>query len=90
LAVVSDRIEAAIRELAEALREELGAEARAQASAPDRLLSIDEAAQMLGVGRTTLYQEIQAGRCRSITVGRRRLIPESALAEYVNGSGHGR
>jgi excisionase family DNA binding protein len=87
---MSDRIEAAIRELADALREELAAEAGTRAPAPDRLLSVDEAARMLGVGRTSLYQEIQAGRCRSVKVGRRRLIPESSLAEYASGSGQGR
>jgi excisionase family DNA binding protein len=83
---VSDRIEAAIRELAEALREDLAAEARlAGPGLPDRLYSVDEAAALLGIGRTALYGEIQAGRCRSLKVGRRRLVPSSAISDYANG-----
>jgi excisionase family DNA binding protein len=50
---------------------------------PDRLLSIDEAARMLGIGRSRLYEEIGSGRCRSLKVGRRRLVPSSAISDYV-------
>jgi len=82
---VSDRLAAAVAELVAALREELLAElARQPAPAPVRPLSIPEAAAMLGVSRSTLYAEIQAGRCRSVKVGGRRLVPTSALAEYVD------
>lgn len=77
------RLEAAVAELAAAIREELRTEARAAAGAPDRLLSIPEAAVALGVSRTTIYSELQGGRLRSIAVGRRRLVPASAIAERV-------
>ena len=77
---MSDRIEAAIRELADALRAELATEAR---PAPDRLLSVDEAAAGLGIGRSVLYGEMGAGRLRSVKVGRRRLIPAASIAEYI-------
>lgn len=53
--------------------------------APNRLLSIDAAARRLSVGRSRLYQELASGRLRSLKVGRRRLIPESAIYEYVRG-----
>jgi excisionase family DNA binding protein len=53
------------------------------AGAPDRLLSVDEAAAALGVGRSRLYDEIAAARVRSVKVGRRRLIPASAIADYI-------
>lgn len=79
----SPRLTAAIAELAAALREELRTEAEAGPRAPDRLLSIDEAAATLGLGRSRLYVEIGAGRLRSISVGRRRLIPSTAIAEYI-------
>lgn len=54
------------------------------ADAPDRLLSIPEAADLLGIGRSRLYDEIAAARVRSVKVGRRRLVPSSAIAEFVS------
>ena len=78
------RLEAAIRELTAALREELAA-APPPPALPDRLLSIPEAAQALGVSRTALYGELRSGRLRSCAVGRRRLVPASAIADRING-----
>jgi excisionase family DNA binding protein len=81
---VSDRLAQALAELVEALRAELESATPApRADAPDQLLSVPEAAAALGIGRTALYTEIQAGRCRSIKVGRRRLVPASAVRAYV-------
>lgn len=78
---MSDRLAAAVIELVEALREELRAEAEAGPRAPDRLLSVGDAATALGVGRSSVYAEIATGRLRSVKVGRRRLVPASAIAE---------
>lgn len=80
------RLEAALAELAEAIREEVRAEA-SPATGPDRLLSIDEAAAALAIGRSALYGEIQSGRLRSVTVGRRRLIPAAAIGEFITSRG---
>lgn len=81
---MSDRLADAIAELVEALREDLARSGRNDgASAPERLLSVDEAAAALGIGRTRLYAEMDAGRVRSVRAGRRRLIPTSAVAEYA-------
>jgi excisionase family DNA binding protein len=80
---MSDRLAAALEELAAAIRAEVAAVAAVPApGGPERLLSVSEAATALGIGRTALYAEIQAGRCRSVKVGRRRLVPESAIAAY--------
>jgi len=79
---MSARLEAALHELAEALRDEMRAEA-VPAGAPDRLLSVDEASSMLGIGRSRLYDEIAAGRLRSLSVGRRRLVSSGAIAEFI-------
>lgn len=76
------RLETAIAELVEALREELRQEAGSGPRTPDQLLSIGEAANALGIGRTAAYRELQAGRLRSVKIGRRRLVPSSAIAEY--------
>lgn len=74
-----DRIEAAVRELVAALR----AEVQPKEPEPDRLLSIPEVADALGIGRSMLYEEIRAGRIRAIKVGRRRLVPSSAVRLYI-------
>ena len=77
---MTGRLERALLELADAIREELREAAQ---PAPDRLLSIPEAAEALGIGRTRLYAELDSGRLRSIHAGRRRLIPVSALSDYT-------
>lgn len=79
---MNERLASALRELAAAL-EELEAEPAPRQDEPEQLYSVDEAARILGVGRSSVYAEIGAGRLRSLTVGRRRLIPASALAEYT-------
>jgi excisionase family DNA binding protein len=51
----------------------------------ERLLyPLAEAAQLLGIGRTLLYEELAGGRIEAVSVGRRRLIPRDALDEYID------
>ncbi len=75
----------AAHEALDALLDAVAATARAEP--PDvpaeRLLSVAEAARWLGIGRSTLYGEIGRGALRSIRVGRRRLVPSSAVAQYA-------
>jgi excisionase family DNA binding protein len=77
---MTPRLDAALRELAAALLDEVVA---TRAVAPDRLLSVGEAAAALGLGRTAAYAEIAAGRLRSVKVGRRRLVAASAVDDYI-------
>lgn len=51
-------------------------------SAP-RLHAVAAAAERIGMSRSRLYELFAAGELRSVKVGRRRLIPESAIAEYI-------
>ena len=44
---------------------------------------IPEAAARLGIGRTTLYALIERGELPTVTIGRRRLVTESALVAYL-------
>jgi excisionase family DNA binding protein len=65
------------------------AEALRQAAAtpdpqPAVLLSVEEAAQRLGVKRTTLYGLIRGGEVRSHRIGRRRLVSAAAVAAYAS------
>ncbi len=45
--------------------------------------SVDEAAEVLGVGRTRLYALMSAGELASVTCGRRRLIPAEELEAFA-------
>lgn len=47
------------------------------------LNSIRDVMTRTGLSRSKLYTEMSAGRLRSVKVGSRRLIPESALLDYV-------
>ena len=49
------------------------------------LYEVDEAAEALRLSRSGVYELIRSGRLRSVKSGRRRLVPVSALAEYVAG-----
>ena len=48
-----------------------------------QLLSIAEARKRLGIGERTLYDLIYGGVLPSVKIGRRRLISEAALADYI-------
>lgn len=56
-----------------------------QAMLPTKpLFSVREVCQLLGVGRTVLYTEIEAGRLKCKRVGKVRLgILRSSLVEYL-------
>jgi excisionase family DNA binding protein len=48
--------------------------------------SVEEACQALGIGRALTYELLTSGRIRSIKVGARRLIPASALSDFLAGA----
>ena len=81
---MSARLECAVAELVDALREEIRSGNAVSAQTVPRLLSIDEAADALGIGRTSTYALIDRGALRSLKVGRRRLISTSAIADYTD------
>lgn len=47
------------------------------------LYRVPEAMALLSISRTVIYEQIRAGRLRTVTQGRARLVPDSAVAEYV-------
>lgn len=47
------------------------------------VLTIEEAAQRLGIGRTTMYALVKTGQIRTVTIGRLRRVPAFCLDEYV-------
>jgi excisionase family DNA binding protein len=55
-----------------------------QARGERLLLTVSEAAQRLGIGRSLLYELLADGQVESIHVGRLRRIPIDALSDYIN------
>jgi excisionase family DNA binding protein len=56
------------------------------ASAPTRLAySPEEVAQVLGLSRSAIYALLSDGSLRSLKVGRRRVIPATAVDVFLNG-----
>jgi excisionase family DNA binding protein len=51
--------------------------------ADKQLYRVPDAMTVLSLGRSTIYELIRSGRLRSVTEGRTRLIPASAICEYV-------
>ena len=37
----------------------------------------------LSIGRSLYYELIGSGRLRSVKIGKRRLVPEQAICEYI-------
>ena len=47
------------------------------------LLTVEEAAHRLGIGRTVMYRLVSSGLVESVRVGRLRRIPPECLDEFV-------
>ncbi len=50
---------------------------------PALLLKVEDAARLLGVGRTTLFEFIGQGRIQTVRLGRRRLVVRAGLERFV-------
>ncbi|WP_327009884.1 helix-turn-helix domain-containing protein [Dactylosporangium sp. NBC_01737] len=44
---------------------------------------LPEAMEQLSMSRSVIYEQIRAGRLRTVTQGRTRLVPGTAIADYV-------
>ncbi|MGW4696993.1 helix-turn-helix domain-containing protein [Kitasatospora cineracea] len=47
------------------------------------LYRVDDVVQLLRLSRTVVYDLIRAGRLRTVKEGRSRLVPASAINDYV-------
>ncbi len=50
---------------------------------PRLMLTIQEAADMLAISRSTVYQLISAGALAPVSIGRLRRIPADELVDFV-------
>lgn len=48
-----------------------------------KLYSVKETMTLLNLGKTTIFEQIRTGRLRSVKRGRSRLIPATAIREYI-------
>ena len=48
------------------------------------LMTVEEAANLLRLGRTTTYELVMRGEIPSVKIGRRRLVVRSGLSHYVD------
>ena len=55
-----------------------------EAASGKQLLRVAEAMHVLSMTRSVMYELIRAGRLRTVKEGRTRLVPASAIAEYVS------
>lgn len=51
---------------------------------PPALLSVQAFCAWASIGRTKFYQEIEEGRLRTVTVGRRRLVPTAEAQRWLD------
>jgi excisionase family DNA binding protein len=54
-----------------------------QTEAPALLLSVAQAAMALSIGQRSLYPLLMRGEIRSVTIGRRRLVPVAEIEHYI-------
>lgn len=77
-------IETAATDLAIAINAAYAATVRSSGSPlPVGLLTPEQAARALAIGRSEVYKLIAANRLRSVKVGRLRRIPSTAIADLI-------
>ncbi|OBJ26872.1 hypothetical protein A5620_05475 [Mycobacterium colombiense] len=53
-------------------------------SEPVHMNTIKEVAGRTRLSRSKIYEELESGRLKSVKVGRRRLVTESQLIDYID------
>jgi excisionase family DNA binding protein len=59
-------------------------EAKGRAEQRRMTLTVNETAKRLGIGRNQAYEAIKRGEIPVIRIGRRLLVPETALDRMIN------
>jgi len=49
------------------------------------LLTVEEAADVVGLSRSKVYELLAAGRVASVQIGRARRVPKKSLEDFVDG-----
>jgi excisionase family DNA binding protein len=51
--------------------------------AAPHLYRVPDAMRLLSMSRTVIYEQLRSGRLRSVHQGRARLIPDTAIRDYI-------
>lgn len=71
--------------MAEPSRNETDESQDATRTLPDRvLLTVEEAAERLNIGRTKTYALVKSGEIESVLIGRLRRVPADTVTEYAH------
>ena len=62
---------------------ELTASDRIDKREPALLLGVEDAARLIGVGRTTMFELIGQGHIQTVRLGRRRIVTRAGLERFV-------
>lgn len=54
-----------------------------QTTTPRLMLTAEQAAEALGIGRTTMFALIKSGEIQSVRIGRLRRVPAAAVGAYA-------
>lgn len=54
-----------------------------ETQAPRLMLTVEQAAEALGIGRTTTFALIKSGELESVRIGRLRRVPADAIDVYT-------
>ena len=52
-------------------------------TAPRQMLTVEQAAEALGIGRTTMFALIKAGEIETVRIGRLRRVPADQIDAYT-------
>lgn len=47
------------------------------------LLSVDDAARVMGIGRSLVYELMSTGKLGSVKIATRRLVPRQSIVEFI-------
>ncbi|MEY9913296.1 excisionase family DNA binding protein [Catenulispora sp. MAP12-49] len=50
---------------------------------PRTMLTVEQAADAIGIGRTTMFALLKSGEVESVLIGRLRRVPVSAIDGYL-------
>jgi len=56
---------------------------RTTASSTELVVTMTALPELLGVGRTTAFSLVRSGQLKSFKIGRRRLVPRTAIEEFI-------